>query len=107
MNTTIKKTFDPEFDAMMRAELRAELEAFEKENPPFQKSIIRTGETEYKWKNHKHPENPNFMQWVHWRAYAKPDGRFSILFFLDPSTPQSHFVEYGTGDVETAIQKYL
>lgn len=92
-----------------REELLAEFEAFEKENPPFQKSTDQFGETAYRWENHKHPDNPNFQQVVFWRAWQKPDGRYSIGYRLTclGDRGKIKFIEYGNGDVEAAIQKYL
>lgn len=35
-----------------------------------------------KWENHKHPDNPNFMQPVFWAAH-EANGNLIVRFYLD------------------------
>jgi hypothetical protein len=45
----------------------------------------RNGEIVYKWQNHYHPDNPNFMQVVRWTAYEKPNKTITYGYDLGAS----------------------
>jgi hypothetical protein len=65
------------------------------------------GETEYKWENNYHPDNPDFQQRVFWTAYQKPDGRYMVGYSLEPGgRSKTYWVEHGTGDVKSKLGKF-
>ena len=49
------------------------------------------GEIVTKWTNHKHPDNPNFMQLVNWIIWEKPDGRILVGYNLGANS-KTHFI---------------
>ena len=54
--------------------------------------VNRFGETVTKWDSHKHPDNPDFMQVVHWTVWEKPDGRVTLGYSLDHTTGKMYFL---------------
>lgn len=65
-------------------------------------SVNRFGEEYTTWTSHKHPENPTFMQIVHWHVWVKGD-KTTVIYTLG-SGSKSNYVHGLTKD--EAIAKF-